>query len=576
MAAKKPATKKAKKKLSADERKQRKAKQDHIRSARTLFRNIGFERVSEIAEMQIEFGGQKGEFDDAFLCENLFVLVEYTISQASDVSGHLKHKKIIFSKVLADAKGFLAYLRKKSSLFDQRLADNFHEDKYIIKIIYCSRNEVDNSSKLVVAEPVYLDYPILKYFEKLANVIKLSAQNEFLNFLEIDPYLVAKGGIFSTPSTVDYEGSILPESSSGFLPGYKVVSFYTEAAALLNRAYVLRRDGWRSSFQAYQRMVDGKKIEAIRKSLKLEKRVFVNNVIATLPSDVHPKSDSGKTVDIASLVKAEPVKIALPLRANSVGIIDGQHRLYAYYEEKVDDPKIAKLRNQQNILVTGIVYPEGTSSDEAERFAATLFLAINSNQTNAPTPLRQEIEVLLRPFSQIAIGRQIMQRLSTNGPLAGHVEKFFFEKGKLKTSSIVSFGLGPLIKLGGKDSLFKIFVHPEKDKIETGSSPVGLEAYLNFSVSAINTFLGAVKTNVDANRWTSNPTVKDRLLSVTYVNSFLITLRHLIEKDNEINFDGLKAALNGIGEFDFKSYHSSQYNRMAAKIFEEHFGKSPN
>lgn len=116
-------------------------------------------------------------------------------------------------------------------------------------------------------------------------------------------------------------------------------------------------------------------------------------------------------------------------------------------------PKIAKLRNEQNLLVTGIIYPPNTQREAAERFEATLFLAINSNQTNAPAALRQEIEVILKPFSPTAIGKQVMQRLAKSGPLQGHVEAYFFDKGKLKTTSIVSYGLGPLIKLGGDDSL---------------------------------------------------------------------------------------------------------------------------
>jgi hypothetical protein len=65
----------------------------------------------------------------------------------------------------------------------------------------------------------------------------------------------------------------------------------------------------------------------------------VNNLIATLPSDVHPELPNGKTADISKLTNTEPVKIRLPLRANSIGLIDGQHRLYSYYEAQEDDPK---------------------------------------------------------------------------------------------------------------------------------------------------------------------------------------------------------------------------------------------
>lgn len=226
--------KKAKAKLSSEERRRRKLKNDHMRSVRSAFRNMGFERTPEVAGVEIKFEGQSGEFDDAFLLENLLVLVEYTTAQSSDVTDHLKKKKIIFSKVLGHPKTFLTYLREKVGDFDKRLGDTFHQDKYIVKIIYCSLYEFDGAIKSVVNEPKYLDFPSLKYFEKLSSVIKMSALDEMLAFLDVEPTQIARKGIFSSRSqSVSYDGSILPESSSGFPPGYKVVSFYADAAALL-------------------------------------------------------------------------------------------------------------------------------------------------------------------------------------------------------------------------------------------------------------------------------------------------------------------------------------------------------
>ena len=297
----------------------------------------------------------------------------------------------------------------------------------------------------------------------------------------------------------------------------------------------------------------------------------MNNLIATLPEDVHSVDKNGKTIDITKLTKTFPVTISLPQKANSIGLVDGQHRLYSYYQAKNDDLQIAQLRHHQNLLVNGIIYPPGMKRTEQERFEASLFLAINSNQTNAPTPLRQYIEIFLTPHSPVAIGRQVMSRLTKTGPLAGHVEQHFYDKGKLKTSSIVSYGLGPLLKLSGKDSLFFIFQHAEKGLIESGGSDEAREAYVDFATAAINVFLSAIKKNVSIERWTSNSTIKNRLLSVTYINSFLITMRHIIENKNSLDFNKSKVALEGINSFGFRVYHSSQYARMAQKIYEQHF-----
>ena len=245
-----------------------------MRSVRSVFRNLGFDRVAAVAGVEIEVSGQKGEFDDCFLLENLLLLVEYITSQSSDVSSHLKHKKIIFSNMLENTSSFLTYLRKKVLDLNDRLGESFHADQYIVKILYCSYFLFNQSVKTVVTEPVYLDYPELKYFENLTSIIKMSAAAEVLEFLNIKSTEVAKGGKFFNSANESYDGSILLEASSGLPKGYKVVSFYVDPAALLDRAYVLRRDGWRSSDQAYQRMISGPKIEAIRRKLKTDRQVL--------------------------------------------------------------------------------------------------------------------------------------------------------------------------------------------------------------------------------------------------------------------------------------------------------------
>jgi DGQHR domain-containing protein len=568
---KKAKRKKAKPKLTADERRAKKLKADHVRAARAVFRNSGFDRALELAEKEVSFGGQAGEFDDAFVYENVILFIEYTTSQSSDVTDHLKKKKILFRKIVDDPKTFLRYLKEKFPKFESRLGNDYWEDRYIIRIVYCSFNRFESGVKAVVDEPIYLDYPYLKYFEKISSIIKLSAQPELLQFMHIDPTDVGEAGKFAKKgATEPYHGSILPEEASGYPKGFKVVSFYADAAALLQRAFVLRRSGWRGSFEAYQRMLIPSKIESIRSGLKSTGQVAVNNIIATLPSDVSPVKN-GKTVDISLLTKTEPVEITLPVRTNSVGLIDGQHRLYSYYRSRDDDPEIAKLRDQQNLLVTGIIYPEQTPPAERERFEASLFLSINSNQTGAPPELKQEIEVVLNPFSPIAIGKQVIQRLAMLGPLSGEVESFFYDKGKLKTSSIVSYGLGPLLKMSGADSLYATFSHPEKKKLASGESQAALDAYLQFAVTNINMFLSAVRTNVAKERWTTDRTRPDRLLTVTYINAFLITLRLLITNKRTIEFDQLRTALTGVGKFNFKAFHSSQYNRMAEQLYSKHF-----
>lgn len=561
-------------KLSPEEKAQRKITAAHLRSARGIFDNLGFDAAPEVCGQHITFDGKMGELDDVFVLENLIVLAEYTAgTKAEKIKEHLQKKKIFFSKIMANPKGFVEFLSETFPDFKKRLDTKFHADDLRVKLVYASRYPFDDGVKQHVTEPIYLDYPTLMYFDNLAKAIKRSCRFEFFDFLGLKAHEVAEDGVFPKESAAEtYHGSVLPEKASGYPPGYKVVSFYADAASLLRRAFVVRRNGWRASPHAYQRLVQHKKIDAIRRKLRTDEQVFVNNLIATLPEDVHPVMPDGKTIDVATLTATAPVKLSLPLRSNSVGMIDGQHRLYSYHEARQDDPKIAQLRKNQNLLVTGIIYPKDASRAERERFEANLFLSINSNQTSAPQDLRQEIEVILRPFGSVAIGRQVMQRLAQQGPLKGHVEAYFFEKGKLKTTSIVAYGLGPLIKLSGDDTLFRLFQHPNKPGIEAGTALDALEAYIQFVVTEINTMLGAARMNfADSQRWTSDPARPDRVLTVTFVIAFLIMLRMMVKNGDPITGSDLKKRLQFIDEFDTGAFRSSQYRRMAEAMYHEAF-----
>ena len=554
-------------KLSADERLRRR----HYGSARAVFRNVGFRRVASVSDKEFKFNGVTGDFDDVYVKENVILLIEHTIHKTSKVGDHLKKKHFIFQEISKNEQDFLNFFRTKFPKFSEELSDKYHDDDFIIKIVYNSHSEPSSETRANVPEPVYMDYPSLKYFEKITAISKLSASKEILQFLRIDPDEVGEDGEFPQKGSSDsYRGSILPEKSSGFEKGYKVVSFYADPSSLLERAFVVRRDGWRGSREAYQRMLQKAKIDQIRQKLKKNQTVFVNNLIVTLPDDIQPIGEDKQTIDISKLTKTEPVQISLPRRPNSIGIIDGQHRLYSYYRTKSDDPTIAKLRNQQNLLVTGVIFPKGTSEAARERFEAALFLTINSNQTNAPKALRQEIQTILKPFENEAIAKRVMHELASAGPLEGHVERYFFDKGLLKTTSIVTYGLAPLVKLSGEDSFYTL-IDPELKSRLDDKEDSALNEYAVFCRAKINEVLGAMKKALGPERWTTDRSVTNRVLNVTYINSFLILMRLLIKDKKSISNKSLDQKIGDISSFEFKKYHSSQYNRMAQDIYKEFF-----
>lgn len=560
--------------LSRAEKDAKKVQDDHAKAIRSSFVRAGFTRVASLSGRQFTYETQASDFDDVFVYENVIILAEYTCTQTSQVGDHLKKKKIVYDKILKNTDAFVEFLAQNFPQSAGHLASSYHVHQKIVKILYCSRNDFDERFKTNVPGPVYMDYPVVRYFSSVSDAVQKSARFELLNFLRIDSDLLGTNGTVpvSRKQLTNYSGSLLPEAHSHFDHGFKIVTFYADPDALLRTAYVLRRDGWRDPMNLYQRMISKQKIEAIRTYLRQQKRVFINNIIVTLPPDVQPLNDKQEPVDSANLKQTAPVTIQLPDRPNSVGIIDGQHRVFAYHETAIDDLQIARLRKQQNLLVTGIIYPSHLSESDREKFEARLFLEINSTQTNAKSHLKQAIGMVLDPFAVESIAAHVLSQLGKSGPLQGVVEQYFFEVGKLKTSSIVSFGLKPLVKTEGTDSIFSIWRHESRDDVARGSNREALEEYVAFCVSTINKLLVAIRKNLAPERWTTDRKTTKRVLTTTYVNSFLITLRLLIEAGTSLDDVDLENALNCIDAFDFSKYHSSQYKRMAAEIAETHFG----
>lgn len=550
---------------------QKKTQNDHRKLVRATFRGSGFYRIDEIVDKQFTYDNQASDIDDVFVYENVLVICEYTVSKPENVGSHLKNKKVFYDKVLADPAGFIDFLKETFPSAKPKFPAAYHKSKLQIRILYCSRYEFDSHYKDNVPEIAYLDYPALRYFVSVVDAIKKSARFEIFHFLGLDVKNIGEAGkINISASSAEYHGSILPEAHSNFDDGYKVVSFYADPEALLRTAYVLRADGWRDSLNLYQRMISRTKVEGIRAYLKREKRVFINNIIVTLPSDVKPVDPDSNTINTKSLVDTAPVKIKLPAKPNSVGLIDRQHRVFAYHESIEDDVEIAALRVQQNLLITGIIYPENTDAAAREKFEARLFLEINANQTSAKSTLKQAIGMVLEPFSNESIAARVLGGLARTGPLAGRVQQYFYDSDKLKTTSIVSYGLRPLVKTKGPDSIFAIWNHPDKGMVAEQKDEKALASYVDFCVKMINIMLAAVRANVPSARWDTDPKVEGRIIATTYINS-LITMRLLIEKGVAIEFEGLRSSLAGIGNFAYSSYHSSQYGKMAEKIVETHF-----
>jgi hypothetical protein len=207
------------------------------------------------------------------------------------------------------------------------------------------------------------------------------------------------------------------------------------------------------------------------------------------------------------------VTVSLPVAHGTIGIIDGQHRVFCYHEGTDSFEKnIAVLRKRQHLLVTGIIYPADIEERARLEFEARLFLEINDTQTRARPALRQDIETIVRPFSGIAVARRVIADLSKKGAYAGKFQLAYFDAPKkIKTSSIVSYGLRPLVKFDGTDSLFSAWTHKDKAKLKAKEGQPStaaastdfeiLEAYVDYCVKSLNDFFLAAKLSYGDTAW---------------------------------------------------------------------------
>ena len=570
-------------------------RRSHIKDVRTTMGNIGFHRITGIEGKEIEYKNRRSEFDDFFIQENLFLIVEYT--SASKISDHLLRKKVIYDLIDQSHLEFIEFVTNEPKFstfkeyYEKELKNKYRKGQIHIRIMYCSIKTVEPQYKQLFKENKsvsFYDYDIVYYFKLLSSTIKRSAKFELFHFLNIKASDIGNN-VSDLPGSDKYKGNILPVEKSSFKDGHNIISFYIDAASLIRRAYVLRQESWREDDAGgfYQRMVMGKKISAMRRYLATEGRVFVNNIIATLSSDSAQLLDSkGNIIRISengffegneSHDQVMPAQVQIDDLPNIIGIIDGQHRVYAYHEgTDVYEEKIAVLRDQQHLLVTAVLFPKSMQVGSRRKFEATLFREINNTQTNINSQLKQDIDVMISPFSVTAVCKSILAKLNESGPLADMISVHSYDHGKLKTASIVSYGLIPLIKFDdseGSDSLYRIWLNPNKKKLNKDSEDYDLKKqYVEYCADKIRNILIAIKKIVPKGAWqVYDPKQKSGSLSVTFINGLLNVMRCQIKATGKLmSSEEYYQKLKEMRLEELREYKSSQYNKMGKAIFNKY------
>ncbi|MDZ7909026.1 MAG: hypothetical protein U5N10_12910 [Gemmobacter sp.] len=185
--------------------------------------------------------------------------------------------------------------------------------------------------------------------------------------------------------------------------------------------------------------------------------------------------------------------------------------------------------------------------------------------------LRQEINAILNPFAAEAIARGVIRALNDkHGPLQDQFERFFFEQNKLKTTSIVSFGLRPLVSPVSDWGLFGRWDPAKQVMIKEGKDDAVLAEYIEYCRNSVNTIFSAFKRHLPNSRWTADRSVDGNFLNTTNVNGVISLLRRIAKDGDVYDFAGYDEKLKGVDGFTF-DFKSSQYGALGEKLYEQFF-----
>lgn len=524
-----------------------------------IFEKAGFKHVASDG-FHFTVGGRKGELDHIFVWKNVVLLCEETAGK--DATKHCTNKIFLHNKIKEHWPDFFQQYACQNPALREALGSDYQIHDIEVRHIYYSE-EIDVAGSIGDPSPMLLlTRAQARYFKSLVDTIERSAKFELLKYLDVALHQVGEARISGdgVPSN-SYAAFALSAAHTSYPPGFAVVSFYADPMALIQRAYVMRRDGWESPDLSYQRFVKSEKLVKMREYLAGNGKVFINNIVVTLPPDAILVDGTGKVLDATTMRTKANVKLSLPLELGTVGIVDGQHRILSYYEGCDPlDQTISHLRKRQNLLVTGIVFPASYSADMRVKFEAEIFLGINNNQSPVHTQLRQDLETIINPETPLAIARSIVSRLSKEGALADMLQMSQFDPSdKISSGSLGPYVVKPLIRRNS--ALYKTWDATGERDLSNADDRV---EYVDYCVRQLNRLLAGASAHLKSN-WKSVP--NGGVLSTTVVGGLLLLLDRLIKKRGNIpsNSD-YKALLQNITRVDFSAYTGSSWGKLSRAI----------
>jgi len=300
---------------------------------------------------------------------------------------------------------------------------------------------------------------------------------------------------------------------------------------------VLRKDGWEKDADLYQRLITAKRIKPIRDFVVKNQTTFLNNIIVTLPQGVRfYEKDTEAQISVEKINDyRNNIEINIPADFNSMAIIDGQHRVYAYYEDSEKNTQeilMCGLRKELNLLVTGIIYPNTDKyNDELERrkFESNLFVSINKNAKPVDADTLIQVQAIMNPTSGEAISRKVLECLNKDDPFKNMFQLSKVEEAPIKTASIIQYALSSLlVAKNTENSLYHYWlIENSKDASFILSQSEDITHYINYCANCLKEYFKAIKSKF-INYWNK----ESKLLMIISLNAFIIAFRETLKITN--------------------------------------------
>lgn len=239
------------------------------------------------------------------------------------------------------------------------------------------------------------------------------------------------------PSGRPYRFPAIRLPLSAAADGRQLFAFTATPDQLIHLGFVYRLEY--KDVKGYQRPLKIRKLRDINRFLTDDPHNgFPNSILVAFDERadrpiVFEPTESEEVDERGSLLGT----LVVPAYYGIAEIIDGQHRLFGYFDfskKKIYGATLSDRRKADQLLV--VAYPDPQQTERPR-----LFLEINSNQTKIPTRQIWAMMAKSRPDTQMGFIATLVERLNSEGPLHDQIQIPGLTRG-VKPLNVANLGKG--------------------------------------------------------------------------------------------------------------------------------------